>query len=289
MSQPPDTEADAVAKTPGLVDQIHFDGTSDCERFAPHRLKPNICTECYKLIEKHKAEAVLCLDDPDSVIRAAIEFGQKGEKQASEILPPADVAGSDSTQGEGGLYLGGFKSVLNRDFVSEKKVKFIVNTAKGLEMFGPAYLKGVEALKSDGVSFLELNWVDSDEQARAEDFEEDLRRAVKFVHGGRVGAGGNGSSAVKAAIGDDAAPSVLVHCAQGKSRSTMVVVAYLMSTSVSLSSVDEALSFVQARRAMAQPNPGFVKRLEELAAQGFFERLREELRSSSGVGQVSVT
>jgi protein-tyrosine phosphatase len=56
--------------------------------------------------------------------------------------------------------------------------------------------------------------------------------------------------------------SVLVHCAQGRSRSSTVVIAYLVATSGM--PVDEALRFVQARRDMAQPNANFLRQLEAM-------------------------
>ena len=65
----------------------------------------------------------------------AIEYSQKGEKVPSCIL-------RRSRDGcvWGGLYHGGFKAVMNTPFLKEEGVTHIVNTAKGLEIFGPKYL-----------------------------------------------------------------------------------------------------------------------------------------------------
>lgn len=49
---------------------------------------------------------------------------------------------------------------------------------------------------------------------------------------------------------------VYVHCAEGKSRSGMVVVAYVMM--VKRINLDEALAFVQSKRSIVQPNPSFM-------------------------------
>merc|ERR1712232_40914 len=57
----------------------------------------------------------------------------------------------------------------------------------------------------------------------------------------------------------DAGKSVLVHCAQGRSRSGSVVV-YYVSRSEKLD-IHEALKKVQDKRAMAQPNDHFMKLL----------------------------
>ena len=46
----------------------------------------------------------------------------------------------DVTDQWGGLYLGGYRAVMNQGFLKDQKVSSIVNTAKGLEIFGPKYL-----------------------------------------------------------------------------------------------------------------------------------------------------
>lgn len=42
-------------------------------------------------------------------------------------------------EGRGGLWHGGFKAVMNHDFLKREHITHIVNTARGLEMFGPKY------------------------------------------------------------------------------------------------------------------------------------------------------
>ena len=64
----------------------------------------------------------------------ALEYSQKGEKVPSCILH------RDGSRGTGALYHGGFKAVMNADFLKKERVTHIVNTAKGLEIFGPNYL-----------------------------------------------------------------------------------------------------------------------------------------------------
>ena len=60
---------------------------------------------------------------------------------------------------------------------------------------------------------------------------------------------------------DDAC--VLVHCAQGISRSASVVAAYLIAAYAC--SPEQAVKWVQGKRLCAQPNPGFVAQLGEYA------------------------
>ena len=68
-----------------------------------------------------------------------MEFSQKGEKVPSCIIPCEGSVGA--------LYHGGFKSIMNRDFLEKEKVTHVVNTAKGLEIFGPKYLVSASLLK----------------------------------------------------------------------------------------------------------------------------------------------
>ncbi len=70
----------------------------------------------------------------------ALEFSQKGEKTPSCILPSSDGA-------VGSLFHGGYKGVMNADFLGKERVTHVVNTAKGLEIFGPKYLVYNECLR----------------------------------------------------------------------------------------------------------------------------------------------
>ena len=53
---------------------------------------------------------------------------------------------------------------------------------------------------------------------------------------------------------------ILVHCAAGASRSATIVIAYLMWTKKM--SFDDALKFVQSKRFIVYPNPGFREQLQ---------------------------
>ena len=120
-----------------------------------------------------------------------------------------------------------------------------------------------------------MDWVDDLEQELSVD---DLTQAVQFIHAARSH-GGEGEGEGEGTGG------TLVHCAQGKSRSTSVVLAYVMARAhlrvrggshappeggLSLAS---ALGYIQERRAMAQPNRNFMAQLEAHAASGAFETM----------------
>lgn len=59
---------------------------------------------------------------------------------------------------------------------------------------------------------------------------------------------------------------MLVHCAQGISRSASVLIGYLMSREQL--QYDAALAALQAVRPAVQPNPGFVLQLQEWGRAG---------------------
>ena len=72
-----------------------------------------------------------------------------------------------------------------------------------------------------------------------------LPKAVRFIHASR-----------------HAGKTVLVHCAAGVSRSSTVVIAYLMATTEM--NWEAALDFVRNRRRCVSPNPGFLLQLQQL-------------------------
>ncbi|KAF9259698.1 phosphatases II [Marasmius fiardii PR-910] len=70
---------------------------------------------------------------------------------------------------------------------------------------------------------------------------------------------------------------VLVHCQQGVSRSTAIVIAYLIR--FKFMSYDQAFDLVLKRRPCVKPNSGFVAALRE------WENLCRQQRSRGGAGQ----
>jgi atypical dual specificity phosphatase len=145
---------------------------------------------------------------------------------------------------------------MNLDFLRVEGIAHVVNTARGLEMFGPKYTGAVERARSElGVAFLDLGWVDS---TSFEISDDSLVSCCRFIHLARRTGG-----------------SVLVHCAQGRSRSATAVVAHMMA-SLGLP-YHTALAAVQARRKMAEPNPTFQQRLAAFEKSPTLSALREQL------------
>uniref|UniRef100_K3WZQ8 protein-tyrosine-phosphatase n=1 Tax=Globisporangium ultimum (strain ATCC 200006 / CBS 805.95 / DAOM BR144) TaxID=431595 RepID=K3WZQ8_GLOUD len=75
---------------------------------------------------------------------------------------------------------------------------------------------------------------------------------------------------------------ILVHCNKGVSRSTSMVVAYLMK--IKDMSLDDALAFVTKRRSMANPNPSFRQQLQEYGQR--LRRVQTSKDKSSGAVRV---
>ena len=61
----------------------------------------------------------------------------------SPPCPAAPTASGGHGQQAGGLYHGSFRVVMNTDFLKKEGVTHIVNTAKGMEVFGPKYTVSV--------------------------------------------------------------------------------------------------------------------------------------------------
>ena len=54
-------------------------------------------------------------------------------------MTPSCILNHDESGKLGALFHGGFKAIMNVYFLKEERVTHVVNTAKGLEIFGPKY------------------------------------------------------------------------------------------------------------------------------------------------------
>lgn len=145
-------------------------------------------------------------------------------------------------------------AAMNVNFLTKNGISLVINTAAGLERQFPKFKEAAVQYEQVGIKSSKLDWYDSIDQ-RIEWME--LLTVLE---------------AMKSTI--EKGEGVLVHCAQGRSRSSTVVVAYIM-WSRGLHYTD-ALALVQRARSMAQPNPGFESALRHLSTQFDFNQREEK-------------
>ena len=209
--------------------QINFTGESLCPTFTPNSFKKDLCQLCQSKIQCHSSAS-------DEEIAAALEYTV--DKVPSLIWSYLDFNSN--------LYVGGYKSGLNRKFLMDAQIGLIVDTAPSLiKTLGPKYeaqRTNVRAEYNRNINVISLDWEDKVEQRiNPDELKSTLIDIENTLSNGR---------------------SVLIHCAQGKSRSSAVAVAFL-SAKLNIS-IEEALNIVQKGRKMAQPNSGFIKQLSLL-------------------------
>lgn len=215
--------------------QICFTGEAGCPQFTPNPFKADICTACQQKIQSHSGAG-------PAQVAAALEFAV--DKEASVVWQ----------QGEGVLLLGGYKAANNVKYVEENGVSLIVNTAKGLEeTLGPRYSKQIEERRRKLPDLDVLNLGLRDDLTQKLD-EEQLRATVRHIKSNL-----------------DRGGSVIVHCAQGKSRSAVIVVCFLCW--ILHLSVEDSLALLKTKRSMAQPNYNFMEQLFQLERSGLFNSL----------------
>jgi protein-tyrosine phosphatase len=162
----------------------------------------------------------------------------------------------------GQVFLGGREASLN-PFVSTNSIKRVCN-ASDLHLVNRSdfrtWAEKVESLEKSGAltHVLRLCWRDEEDQKLWQTEEWDtLVEAIRFVHDARV-----------------AGDNCVVHCAQGKSRSGTVVVAYVMA--LHGQGYEDALSAVKKKRNIVQPNDSFAAQLRKFERSSALAALREE-------------
>ncbi|XP_012993857.1 dual specificity protein phosphatase 22-A [Esox lucius] len=127
-----------------------------------------------------------------------------------------------------GLYLGNIRDSENRISLSQNNITHILSV----------YNNAKPVLED--ISYLCIHAADASSQNLSQHFKE----CISFIHECRLNGG-----------------ACLVHCLAGVSRSTTLVVAYLMT--VTSYSWEECLSAVKAVRSFVGPNYGFQQQLQE--------------------------
>ena len=127
------------------------------------------------------------------------------------------------------LYLGSIGSASNLKQLQNCKITHIVCCAKGIKNFFP-----------DKFKYLNLDILDSEKDDIKKYFEE----SYKFID---EGINNNGN--------------VLIHCHAGISRSSTILIAYIMKSKKM--KLDKVLEILKAKREKVNPNSGFIEQLKE--------------------------
>jgi len=122
-----------------------------------------------------------------------------------------------------------------------------------LEKFFPRWGANLSQMEKEGLQVMRFGWIDPPTY----DVSVNILDGVSFIHEGLM-----------------SGENVLVNCAQGKSRSASLVIAYLM-TAENKTYLD-ALSYTRERRSIVQPNPGIERQLKEMEGKGVFMTFRKE-------------
>jgi atypical dual specificity phosphatase len=132
-----------------------------------------------------------------------------------------------------GVYIGSQDSAVNLPALNECKITHILNVATGIKNAFPEQYK-----------YLSIELLDLPET----NIREVFSRTNKFI---------------QQAIADNG--RVLVHCNAGISRSSSIVLAYLLA--IHRMKYEDAYELLKRARSIIRPNEGFVKQLKEYAAE----------------------
>ncbi|KAM6458268.1 dual specificity protein phosphatase 15 [Liasis olivaceus] len=146
-----------------------------------------------------------------------------------------------------GLFLGNIIDAKDLDQLSRNNITHIVSIHESPQPFIP------------GITYLRIVLPDTPEANIKKHFKE----CIRFIHACRL-QGGN----------------CLVHCLAGISRSTTIVLAYLMA--VTQLGWHEALEAVKAVRPVANPNLGFRQQLEDFGRSRSVQKIRRRLERKYG-------
>lgn len=221
------------------MNQLEFKGTSDCARFELNTLRLNaknakvVCMSCSALLVDHRLDSVS--EEDVAAYLAHLESHDGGSL----------ILGEEKEDGRGKLFCGSRGASL-KPFVDGHDIGVVVN-ASNLHLERrrdyQEWARKVEALEKQGLCVHRLGWEDSETQIL-----EGLLGTVVTIER-HLASGKN----------------VVVHCAQGKSRSGAVIVAYLMYR-LKLDA-DAAVGYAQKRRPVLEPNANFMRQLRGLQDQ----------------------
>ncbi|CAK5020602.1 unnamed protein product [Meloidogyne enterolobii] len=131
------------------------------------------------------------------------------------------------------VYLSSQAVAQDLELLLTNKITHIINVATGVQCLFP-----------ENITYLALTALD----VPTENLKRHFDKAVKFIYNAVENGG-----------------KVLIHCNAGVSRSTTIVIAYLMN--YKHLTVNKALEHVRSQRPIARPNDGFMCQLKEYESE----------------------
>ena len=139
---------------------------------------------------------------------------------------------------KGNVYLGSVMAAEDVSYLKDHKVKAVLSALdEGRYPWGY-----IDDILDKNMFHMRITLDDDENTNIAQYFDETSRFIDEHVRAGR---------------------NVLVHCVAGQSRSTTLLIYYMVTyLGKDFPDVDDALSYIQQRRPQAQPNEGFMRQLD---------------------------
>jgi protein-tyrosine phosphatase len=199
--------------------------------------------EAKKRNEEHAAANKEKLDKAKELRQAAADAAPKvAEVDLSKATLVFKLAGKNS----GAIFIGRKANAYDADHLKELGITRVLNCAKEIEIpdfYAKKRIKWDKLECTDKSAFPIHEWFDQG--------VEFIRKSV-----------------------EDEKLNVLVHCQEGRSRSTSMVVCYLIR--YHSMTVNSALATIAARRSLVQPNEGFLAKLRDYEAKWNPDHQEEE-------------
>ena len=128
------------------------------------------------------------------------------------------------------IFLGSYSNAKDKEELEKNNIKYILNCASECKN-----------IFEDKIKYLKLEIQDQNDFPIQDYFE----KGAQFIHESLNNNDGN----------------ILVHCMQGKSRSTTILMAYLIK--YKKEDTNSAYKIIKAKRRLAMPNLGFMYKLRE--------------------------
>ena len=145
------------------MEQMCFSNSSNCPKFTPNPFRKNICSVCQSKIQDHASAS-------DKEVASAIEY-------IAESIPSLILQQEHGPN----IFMGGFKSALNLEFLKSNKIGLIICAAKNLaQTFGPSYQRKVKKRNETlpHIQVVELPWVDNMQQILE---QCELKNIIRFL------------------------------------------------------------------------------------------------------------